>query len=55
MDVDVELMLATDEGVTKEDDGVFASGLAFNTLPCTGGDIRFALRDVRNGEGVCGA
>jgi hypothetical protein len=53
--LDAELMLVTDAGVVKEDDDVFESGVAFSGLSgVEGGGMRFAFRDVRSGEGVCG-
>jgi hypothetical protein len=55
--LDGELMLVVaDAGVVKEEDGnVFESGVALSGLSgVQGGGMRFAFRDVRSGEGVCG-
>jgi hypothetical protein len=48
-------MLVAGVGVVKEDNHLFESGVAFNGLTgVEGGGMRFAFRDVRSGEGVCG-
>jgi hypothetical protein len=46
----------TDAGLEEENGGVFESGVVLNVLAGVGGGcIRLAFRDVRSGEGVCGA
>jgi hypothetical protein len=52
---DAELVLAIDVGVVKKGEDVFGPEVAFNVLTGVGGGMRFTFRDVRNGEGVCGA
>ena len=43
-------------GVVKENGDDFESGVTFNVLAgVVGGGMRFAFRDVRSGDGVCGA
>jgi hypothetical protein len=56
VEADLELMLMLDVGLVTENGDDCESGVAFNVLTgVEGGGMRFAFRDVRSGEGVCGA
>jgi hypothetical protein len=45
-----------DVGVEGKNGDVFESGVVFSVLAGVGGGcMRFAFRDVRSGDGVCGA
>ena len=53
---EVALEPATDSGVVKDNGDVLGLELVFNMLLGVEGEaMRFAFRDVRSGEGVCGA